>query len=103
MKSGLMKKGLVYIYTFSTEDIELRNKPMEEVELVERNTYYHARYKMHFHYFTKDEFLELFSNLRTIYFAQGYDLDLRWGKGKDLSKRKGRLNGIIEYIGQRVR
>jgi tellurite methyltransferase len=103
MKLGLMRKGLVYIYTFSTEDPELRTGPMDGLELVEENTYYHARYKMHFHYFTKEEFLELFAKLRTIYFAQGLDLDLRWGKGTDLSKRKGRLNGIIEYLGQQIR
>jgi 2-polyprenyl-3-methyl-5-hydroxy-6-metoxy-1,4-benzoquinol methylase len=102
IRAGLKKKGLLYCNTFSTEDIELA-RSMEGMELVEENTYYYPPYKRYYHFFEKKEFLTLFSKLKTIYFAQGLDLDLRWGKGKDLSKRKGRLNGFIEYIGQRVR
>jgi hypothetical protein len=100
--SGLKKEGLFYCYTFSTEDIELA-KSMEGLEIVEENTYFHSRYKMDFHYFTKDEFLGLFSKLKTVYYAQGLDLNLKWGKKTDLSKHRGRLNGIIEYVGRRVR
>lgn len=92
IQNGLARKGLVYIYTFSAESLE-HIEITDEMELVEKNTYYHSRYKLHFHYFTRDEFLGLFPKLKTLCYTQGLRFDL---------SRK-RYNGPIEFVGQRMR
>lgn len=91
---GLAKRGLVYVYTFSVEEYEFA-RDKEGFELVEDGTYYYSKWRMHFHYFTRDELLALFRKLKMLYYVEG----LR----RDISKRKSRVNAIIEYIGQKIR
>lgn len=94
MQAGLKPKGVIYIYTFSVEDLQYIQR-WDEIQEVEENTFYHSRYNMHFHFFTKDEILGLFPKLKLHYYSQG----LRFHK----TKSRSRLNGVIQYIGQRMR
>ncbi|MFX1368546.1 MAG: class I SAM-dependent DNA methyltransferase [Promethearchaeota archaeon] len=94
MQAGLKPKGVIYIYTFSVEDLQYVQS-WDEIEEVEENTFYHSRYNMHFHFFTKDEILGLFPKLKLHYYSQG----LRFHKAKS----RPRLNGVIQYVGQRMR
>ncbi len=94
MNAGLARRGLVYVYTFSVETLK-HSKRLHELELVEENTYYHRKYRQHFHYFKRDELLSLFPKLRTIFYNEG--------TVHDLKKRDSRYHFILEYLGQRVR
>lgn len=94
MQAALKPKGVIYIYTFSVEDLQYLQS-WDEIEEVEENTFYHANYDLHFHFFSKDELLGLFPKLKLHYYAEG----LRF----DRSPRRSRLNGVIQYIGQRMR
>jgi cyclopropane fatty-acyl-phospholipid synthase-like methyltransferase len=94
MHASLKPKGVIYIYTFSVEDLQYLQS-WDKIEEVEKNTFYHAEYKMHFHFFSKEEILELFPKLKLHYYTQG----VRFHK----TKSKSRLNGVIQYVGQRMR
>ena len=93
MNAGLARKGLIYVYTFSVENIKHIKRP-HELELVEENTYYHRKHRQHFHYFKSDELLSLFPNLRMIFYNED--------SVHDLKKRDSRYLFILEYLGQRV-
>jgi SAM-dependent methyltransferase len=92
MNAGLKHKGIIYVYTFSVEDLQYV-KTMDDVEKVEENTFYHEEYDLHFHFFSKEEILGLFPELKLRYYTEG----LRLHK----SSKGERLNGVIQYIGQR--
>ena len=94
MQAGLKPKGVIYVYTFSIEDLQYIQS-LDKIEEVEENTFYHAEYKMHFHFFSKEEILGLFPKLKLHYFTQGIRFDR--------TKSKSRLNGVIQYVGQRMR
>ncbi|MHA3963506.1 MAG: class I SAM-dependent DNA methyltransferase [Candidatus Thorarchaeota archaeon SMTZ1-45] len=93
MQAGLKRKGVLYIYTFSVEHLEHVTK-WDEIEKVEDNTYYHSEYKQHFHFFTRDEILGLFPDLKLEYYTEGLTFD----------KRPSRLRhtGIIQYVGRKM-
>ncbi len=93
MNAGLARKGLIYVYTFSVENLK-HSKRLHELELVEENTYYHRKYRQHFHYFKSDELLSFFLKLRMIF----YNRDTV----HDLKKRNSRYHFILEYLGRRV-
>ena len=93
MNAGLARKGLIYVYTFSVETLK-HSKRLHELELVEENTYYHRKYRQHFHYFKSDELLSLFPKLKMIFYNEE--------KVHDLKKRDSRYLFILEYLGQRV-
>ncbi|TFG06887.1 class I SAM-dependent methyltransferase [Candidatus Thorarchaeota archaeon] len=92
MEEGLKPKGIIYIYTFSVEDLQ-HVKSWDKIEKVEENTYYHSEYDLHFHFFSRKEILGLFPQLKLQYFSEG----LRF----DRSPSRHRLNGFIQYIGQK--
>lgn len=92
--TGLKPKGVVYIYTFSVEDLQ-HVRSLDDVEKVEENTYYHADWDLHFHFFSRDEILGLFPKLKLQYYTEGLTFDRR--------PSRSRLNGVIQYIGQRMR
>jgi len=91
---GLMSKGMVYIYTFSVEDLQ-HVKNWEDIEEVEENTYYKKDWDLHFHFFSRDELLGLFPKLKLHYYTEGLTFDR--------TPSRSRLNGVIQYIGQRMR
>jgi SAM-dependent methyltransferase len=92
--AGLKPKGMLYIYTFSVEDLQ-HVRSLDDVEKVEENTYYHAEWDLHFHFFSRDEILGLFPKLKLQYYTEGLTFDRR--------PSRSRLNGVIQYIGQRMR
>lgn len=94
MNAGLTRKGLIYVYTFSVENLK-HSKRLHELERVEENTYYHRRYRQHFHYFKREELQSHFPKLRTIFYNEG--------SVHDLKKQGSRYLFVIEYLGQRVR
>jgi cyclopropane fatty-acyl-phospholipid synthase-like methyltransferase len=94
MQAALKPKGVIYLYTFSVEDLQYIQS-WDEIEEVEQNTFYHANYDLHFHFFSKEEILGLFPKLKLHYYTEG----LRF----DRSTRRSRLNGVIQYVGQRMR
>ncbi len=94
MQAALKPKGVIYIYTFSVEDLHYLQS-WDEIEEVEENTFYHATYNMHFHFFSKEEILGFFPKLKLHYYIEGVIFDQ--------SPRRNRLNGVIQYVGQRMR
>ncbi|MHA2042713.1 MAG: class I SAM-dependent DNA methyltransferase [Candidatus Thorarchaeota archaeon] len=94
MQAALKPKGVIYVYTFSVEDLQYIQS-WDEIEEVEKNTFYHANYNLHFHFFSKEEILGLFPKLKLHYYTEGL-----WF---DRSPRRSRLNGVIQYVGQRMR
>lgn len=94
IQAGLKPKGILYIYTFSVEDLQ-HVRSWDDIEEVEKNTYYHADWDLHFHFFSRDEILALFPKLKLQYYTEGLTFDRR--------PSRSRLNGVIQYIGQRMR
>ncbi|MFW9912515.1 MAG: class I SAM-dependent methyltransferase [Candidatus Thorarchaeota archaeon] len=94
MQAALKPKGVIYVYTYSVEDLQyIQNR--DKIEEVEKNTFYHANYNLHFHFFSKEEILGLFQKLKLHHYTEGLVFDR--------SPRRSRLNGVIQYIGQRMR
>jgi SAM-dependent methyltransferase len=92
--AGLKAKGVLYIYTFSVEDLQ-HVKSWDDIEKVEENTYYKADWELHFHFFSRDEILCLFPKLKLQYYTEGLTFNRR--------PSRSRLNGVIQYVGQRMR
>ena len=91
--TGLKPKGVLYIYTFSVEDLQ-HVKSWDDIEKVEENTYYKADWDLHFHFFSRDEILGLFPKLKLQYYTEGLTFDQR--------PSRLRHTGIIQYVGQRT-
>jgi len=94
IQAGLKPKGVFYIYTFSVEDLQ-HVRSWDDIERVEENTYYHAEWDLHFHFFSREEILDLFPKLKLQYYTEGLTFDRR--------PSRSRLNGVIQYVGQRMR
>lgn len=92
IKNGLKKDGIVYIGVFSIDDPGYK-KAKEYLEMVEENTFYSPRLNTYINYFTKEEILSLFADLKLIYYAYGMELDI--------SHDEPHYHGFIEYIGQK--
>ena len=93
MQAGLKRRGVLYIYTFSVEHLDHVTKWVD-IEKVEENTYYHADWKQHFHFFSRYEILGLFSNLQLEYYTDGLVFDRRPSRLKH--------TGVIQYIGHEM-
>ncbi len=93
--NGLAKRGCVYIRVFSPDEFEYYIAHKQKVQMVEPNTYFVPRYKLHYHFFTRKEVLDLFSKLKSIHCIEGLQSSLKF--------KKPRKEWIIEYIGQRMR
>lgn len=91
MKDGLKQDGLVYIGVFSLEDPGCK-RAKERLDEVEENTFYSKRRNSFTHYFTKEEVLSLFTNLKVVHCSTGTALDLGHGDPH--------YHGFIEYMGQ---
>ena len=92
INAGLKRNGVLYIYTFSVEDLQHVTR-WDDIEKVEENTYYHAEYDLHFHFFSREEILGLFPELKLHYYTEGLTFNR--------SPSRSRLNGVIQYIGQK--
>lgn len=93
MQDGLKRKGVLYIYTFSVEHLDQITK-WDDIEKVEENTYYHSKYEQHFHFFSRDEILGLFPNLKLEYYTDGLTFDRRPTHLKH--------TGVIQYVGHEM-
>jgi len=91
IQDGLKPKGVLYVYTFSVEDLQYITR-RDEIEEVEENTYYHAKWDLHFHFFSREEILGLFPRLKLHYYTQGLVFNR--------AASKSRLNGFLQYVGQ---
>jgi SAM-dependent methyltransferase len=93
--NGLAKRGCVYLRVFSPDEYEHYVAHKQEVQKIEPNTYFVPRYKLHYHFFTKEEVLDLFSKLKVLHCVKGMESSLQF--------KKPRKEWVIEYIGQRMR
>ncbi len=93
LQDGLKPKGVLYVYTFSVEDLQHLTR-WDEIEEVEENTYYHAKWDLHFHFFSREEILGLFPRLKLHYYTEGLTFNR--------AASKSRLNGVLQYVGQLV-
>ncbi|MFW9984197.1 MAG: class I SAM-dependent methyltransferase [Candidatus Odinarchaeota archaeon] len=98
MYPGLMRRGLIYVRTFSVERIA-QSEAIRALEEVEPNTFYSPQRKRYYHYFTRDEILSLFPKMRVLYCVEGVELD----RFRSKTSKKPQTPAIIEFIGQRMR
>lgn len=98
MYPGLMRRGLIYVRTFSVERIA-QSETIRTLEEVEPNTFYSPQRKRYYHYFTRDEILSLFPKMRVLYCVEGLELD----RSRSKTSKKPQTPAIIEFIGQRIR
>ncbi len=94
MQAGLKPKGIIYIYTTSIEDLQHGLK-WKGLERVEENTFYDSEWKLHFHFFSREEILGLFPELKLHYYTEG----LTFNRRPSIS----RPTGVLQYIGQKLR
>ncbi len=92
--SGLAKRGILYVRTFSVEHVK-RSEKIPQLEQVEPNTYYSPEHQQTYHYFTRDELPSLFPKLKILYYIDGIEVDR--------TRKKPRYPWVIEYLGQRMR
>jgi len=92
LQAGLKQKGVIYIYTFSVEDLQ-NIQSWGETEKIEENTYYLTKYNNPFHFFSRNEILGLFPELKLRYYTEGLTFYQ--------SKSHSRLSGVIQYVGQK--
>lgn len=98
MYAGLMRRGLVYVRTFSVGRIA-QSEAIRSLEEVEPNTFYSPKRQRHYHFFTRDEILSLFPRLKVLYCIEGLELH----RFRSKTSKKPQTPFIIEFIGQRVR
>ncbi len=98
MYPGLMRRGLIYVRTFSVERIA-QSETIRALEEVAPNTFYSPQRKRYYHYFTRDEILSLFPKMRVLYCVEGLELD----RFRSKKSKKPQTPAIIEFIGQRTR
>lgn len=95
MKENIKKNGLIYINVFSTQDPRLsKNSTSKDFEVLDNNILHNKINDTYISFFTKEEILELFTDLKTIYISEEYCLDLGFGDAH--------YAGIIKYIGQKI-
>ncbi|MEO8611862.1 MAG: class I SAM-dependent methyltransferase [Chloroflexota bacterium] len=94
MKAGLAAGGVVYLTVFSTDDPSY-GRLSQQGEAVEPNTYFAKSLGQHIHFFSKDEILAAFADLKLIYVAQQISYDLGHGDTPD-----PHYHGIITYMGK---
>ena len=95
MKENIKKNGLIYINVFSTQDPRLtKNSTSKDFEVLDNNVLHNKINNTYISFFTKEEILELFTDLKTIYISEEYCLDLGFGDAH--------YAGVIKYIGQKI-
>ncbi|MGD8506705.1 MAG: class I SAM-dependent methyltransferase [Candidatus Bathyarchaeota archaeon] len=92
MKTGIKKKGSVYVSVVSTNE-SLYKKLKAEQTPIEENTFYVSHIGSHVHYFTYEEIKQLFQDFQTIIHLQGLELDFH---------NRPHYHGVIYYLGKRI-
>lgn len=94
MKNNLKNNGLIYINVFSIEDpMFKKHLSSDNFELLDNNVFHNKVNDTYISFFTKDEILDVFSGLKTVYVSQEYSLDLGHGEPH--------YHGVIKYIGMK--
>ena len=88
--TGLKPAGIIILSLFSTEDPYFKSES-ETAEMVEENTFYSKERNSYMHYFSKDEILYHFKDLKLITLIEKLNLDTAHGSPH--------YHGIIEYVG----
>lgn len=91
MKNGLKNEGLIYLAVFSVDDPG-HEKAEKNLQVVGENTFYSKKKDYYIHYYTKEEVLSIFSDLKVIYCTQGTALDFQHGTPH--------YHGFVVYTGQ---
>ena len=65
----------------------------DNFELLDNNVFHNKVNDTYISFFTKDEILDIFSGLKTVYVSQEYSLDLGHGEPH--------YHGVIKYIGMK--
>lgn len=94
MRAGLKPGGFIHISTIAVENLQYF-KEWDETERIEENTYHSAKYDGCFHFFTRDELVNLFSGLKVRYYIERMTFDRR--------PSISRPTGVIQYVGHRER
>ena len=94
MKRNLKNNGLIYINVFSIEDpMFKKHLSSDNFELLDNNVFHNKVNDTYISFYTKDEILDIFSGLKTVYVSQEYSLDLVHGEPH--------YHGVIKYIGMK--
>lgn len=92
LAAGLKKGGLIYLAVFTPDDPAYA-RARERFEAVGERTFYLKKIDGYLHYFTRDDVISLFTDLETLYLAQGTQLDFGHGEPH--------VHGFIEYVGRK--
>ena len=95
MKENLNPDGLIYIQVFSTKDPKFnKNTLSHDFELLDNNIFHNLSNDTYISFFTKEEILEIFRDLKTIYISEEYSLEL--------SNQEPHYAGVVKYIGKKT-
>lgn len=73
MKNNIKENGLIYLQVFSTEDPRLRkNSLSKDIETLDHHILHHKTNDTYISFFTKEEVLSIFQDLKTIYISEEY-------------------------------
>ena len=94
MKENVNSNGLIYLQVFSTEDPKFnKNTLSQDFELLDNNIFHNLVNDTYISFFTKEEILEIFRDLKTIYISEEYSLEL--------TRQEPHYAGVIKYIGKK--
>ena len=94
MKENVNSNGLIYLQVFSTEDPKFnKNTLSQDFELLDNKIFHNLVNDTYISFFTKEEILEIFKDLKTIYISEEYSLEL--------AGQEPHYVGIIKYIGKK--
>ena len=94
MKENVNSNGLIYLQVFSTEDPKFnKNTLSHDFEFLDNNIFHNLVNDTYISFFTKEEILEIFRDLKTIYISEEYSLEL--------TRQEPHYAGVIKYIGKK--
>lgn len=94
IKDNLKNNGLIYINIFSVEDPMFKKCLSSDVfEFLDNNVFHNKVNDTYISFYTKDEILDTFSDLKTVYISHEYSLDFGHGEPH--------YHGVIKYIGMK--
>lgn len=94
MKESVKQNGLVYLHVFSIEDPKFKiHSNSQNFEFLDNNMFHNKVNDTYISFFTKEEILNIFSDLKTIHISQEYFLDL--------GHQEPHYHGVIKYIGRK--
>ena len=94
IKDNLKNNSLIYINVFSIEDpMFKKHLSSDNFELLDNNVFHNKVNDTYISFYTKDEILDTFSDLKTVYISHEYSLDFGHGEPH--------YHGVIKYIGMK--